>query len=274
MKKLKAILACLLVCIFAGSVFVGCGADDDKDGDKNPTTPPATTPTTPTKSTEQIIKERFDEAYQMIISSENYVQEITRKKYENGNQVEWDTSNMIPKIITNISEDETIMYVEKGNGGEDVCLVYKFTETDLEATTYSIYNKKYEKGNIPIDQIILEYGDVEVPIMQLKSNFYGVDFDYNKYFDTMLKQLKSQNAKGEYSTKSQSGYEFLIYTITTDSTKYEYTLSIKNNKVSSFRTKIETLEDGSYTTSLTTFRYSGEDLMIDIDFSEFTEKND
>lgn len=252
MKKLKSIFALILVVMFSSCFLVACDEDDDDSSNGSGT------------FEEQVIKSRFDEAYQMILESEKYIQTFQYSASEND-----DDSYHATKVITNISNNVTKIYIENSNDDSDMYMNLSENDTTVTSKVYDINNKTYSSNTIGKDQIILS-GGLELMYTQIKRNMYGgADINYNLFFEVMTEQL---NGIGVYSTKTEEGYEFLTYKITAESEEYEYTVSIYNDKVVSFREYKTDLDDESYELRVTNFAYTGNDLIINVDVSDFIEE--
>ena len=93
MKKIKSILALMFIVLFSCNFLVACKKDVSTNKDNSATI------------SQEAIKERFDEAYNMIISSKKYIQtfEYTGSDIYN--------SYTTTKVITNLSDNETKIYV-------------------------------------------------------------------------------------------------------------------------------------------------------------------
>lgn len=257
MKKLRSILAMFMIVVLSSIFFVACSINnDDKDSTEN--------------TQEQIIKEKFDSAYQSFISAGKYAQEFSYIDSSNNTS---DGVHKATKVVTNCSGGVTKIYGYDADGeGKDLYYFLNETSAALTIIEYNMDKKQYTSMSIKKEQLDLQDGSASLAIIQLKWNkFFAGDIDFNFFFDTLTKQYASSNAVGEYSTKTELGYEFLIYTITTNTDKYEYTLSMKNNKVISFEEHSVNLIDDSFKTKKTTFRYEGDDLTISVNVSDFTE---
>ena len=248
MNKIKKLLIMLLVTVFSCSGLVACDKKESNETDSN-------------YSQQEVIKLRFDEAYQMLKDSGKFVQTFLYLDSE-GNSHD---AREMTKIITNLEDNQTKIYLENYRQGEDMYLVYNQTKSGLTFNTYDVNSKTYTSLTSDLDEIASAGGFdlINASLNYLNGSYY---IDFNFFFEYVTSDY---NGYGVYSTKVEDGCEFLIYTLTTANMKYEYAVKIKDNKVLSFDEYEKSFVDGSYKSRVSIFSYEGEDLTIDIDVSQY-----
>ncbi|MBR7172480.1 MAG: hypothetical protein IKD36_01665 [Clostridia bacterium] len=253
MKKLKSIITLVLVVILSSSCLVSCSKKS--------------------KSETNRAKDAFDKAYEVLLESKNYVQEIEGVSFD-GNNVTEETSW---KIVTNRVGETIKRHGEELSGAEKFYNVITRTSTNLSFLHYDLNERTYSEDKNAIDQIILTEGSgaVDKKILLIESSLGTLDFDYNKYFQIVYEETKTgySDTKVEYTYFVENGYTFASCSINANDVKVTYTISIdSNDKLSAVKMLRENVSDDGYLQIISTFRYTGEDLTINVNTEGFTKE--
>lgn len=251
MKRLKSIFAFVLVVIFSGTFLVACSKNKKSESD--------------------IAKEKFDIAYAALLEAKNYAQDIERKDFRDGEFT--NTSNW--KIITNRANNETKRYHELDNS-QKIYSVISNTDTNLIMRCYDIDERKYTEQNERKDQLIMNEGSgaVENRISYFEYGMLNTfDLDYNNLFEYLYTNYKADFSAStiEYTYMEESGFKFSTCAIRSVDMKLTFTVSLNaENKVSSVKYVREDDSLDGYMQVISTFRYTGEDLNINVNVDGFT----
>ena len=206
--------------------------------------------------------------------SKNYVQEIENKTFDyEGNEKDSSTD----KIITNRVETTTKRHCE-GELYDNIYTILTINEESFTATVYDLDKRTYNTDTLNYDAWIMEFGagSVDRNLAFMNYNFGGVcDSNYNELFKSLIHQYKDESGYSalEYSFVEDKGYIIATCVAKVNKYKWVYTVSIDpNGRVS--MVKVEHYDDvvREKEQFISTFRYTGDDLMISVNTEGFTQE--